>query len=903
MKPREPTPNDGISERNLHGNVDGTGGVLGLLYDRDAIRRRVEEDVGSSEKIELPPPAPSPTLVPVHRRSKSDDHHRPTKSSRGRIILIDLPVQSNDDRGRRRKRRRRNSRHDDDDENEHEGPFAAEDDAELEEWKTSRLKNVASVNNGVRRRGDGVEKKKQKKGSVRRRISSALGVLKSKNGRSDRPLVSDEKGRDAHSFDAPGSFVPAPQKRIESIAHSDGRDRLVIANVTDVVSEAVASASASLAERLRNGVSAAASDSKTISRMASDRIADILRKIEVARRGLGPRTIEDASVAPKLIEGPNPSREDHIQEPTKEKEDRRDDVSPEEMFRAAREMILVGFSRGREIVVGSSEASAIPEVKRHICDERCTFDRTVHVIGMNGCDSVARRLEMAYGKVVTKTLSVSDLWTCRESGETHVCTYELCDAKHDRDDGRIECWKTGRIADSRGNTYGRVFLPAAESYSASGAHPSASVVRSADAACSMSQILSASVSADAPIGSREGDSWKIVHKSAATSRIKKKKKVQNKPGRKRQTRGRARDVVCGRSEDVARLVLERRCTDFGHSSEGGKKQRSDVFEGNNPPQHRRSVVLLDHALKDVSALSDEARIERARIAGALFSRWTPGPVSEPSDLSAGYVTAIEIAAVAIVSIPETIGESWRLSNELAASYIDKYATIVWNGWTLASWYASAVSPKPEAIVSSLFYLRGNSLPAIEAAPQVFMLENGGSASASASASSAEAVRHRMTETDGRRIFDVSTKLRQLAFGLLYQARYGFITKVDPRTVLGYEGNEEKIAEALASAMHVPRTDHTIDDFVSKTRMVFLKKDKYLEGRLVEEHKIGTRGTIVDGLRVDGTIVNEGVELVKMCFSGIASWSTTLFVSDIVSGMDPTKAFEEFEQRSSLASVG
>ena len=527
---------------------------------------------------------------------------------------------------------------------------------------------------------------------------------------------------------------------------------------------------------------------------------------------------------------------------------------------AAQNLILRGAQTGTTIAA------------KHTCDDNCAYEPAIRVIGVTGCGSVARVLESAYRN--TATFTAEDVWSCQVSGRPHVCTYEHCDSKYPENDGRIVCTKTGK-------EYGRSAVPEARAYSGWGAHPSAAVVRVHDDAVIMHQAR-----AVAP-----DHEWRAPRRSGAANASSGR---HSRPAKKRQrsSRSKARDVVEGRSCEVARLVLLRRCEANARAAAAADTTTATTTTtvADNPTSLVRLLGptdVVDAQGSAATSLAEAARSDRATVIGGLFSRWVPGPVTEPPDLAASYRQAVEMCAAAVVSLPERVNGAAHISAELAAVYVDRYSKLVWNGWTLTSWYASALSPQTRAGSG----VAAGAIPAI-------------ANHAATETPSAEAIRFRMTDTDGKRVFDVSTKLRQLAFGLLYQAKYGFHAKVDLRTALGFAQNEAKIAAAIAAATTgAEPTATTIDDFSKAHAITFLRRDKYLESRLVAENRISTRGPTVDGLRVDGTLVNEGTNIIKTCLSGIAAWSTAVLVADIAAGVEPRKAIADFEQRSALAYLG
>jgi hypothetical protein len=522
----------------------------------------------------------------------------------------------------------------------------------------------------------------------------------------------------------------------------------------------------------------------------------------------------------------------------------------------------------------------VSRLRMCICGKECEYESVRETIGTRGCAATASVIEADFHDA--SVIDAKSLWRCKTSGRIHVCTPTLCSTRYAREDGVYACEFTGR-------TYGTVQLPSAESHTSGGFHPSAGVARANDDAVIMSNTASD--------GRPHIGDWRLAMQTQDARNGNGNSNSSNQGKRRqRQARGKARDVAAGRSALVTHKVLVRRC------SVAARARHAVVSSSSSPgavvasPEGAAKLIDVSESVDaqgaGARALAEEAARERGVALGAFFARWVPGPVAPPRDLADGYRAAIEITALAVISLPES-ADAPLLSEELAATYVDKYAMFVWKGWALASWYASAVATRPPPPTPQA--------PCSRAQPPAPLLL--AACPSSGQTSSLEAVRHRMTETDSKRVFDVTTKLRQLAFGLLYQAKFGFSTRVDISSALGFAENEELIRTALATAMGVPRTADVLDVFSERYLIWFFKPDHYLVKRLVEESDIGPRGSVEDGIRVDGTLVNEGIALVKTCFSGITAWSVSLLVADIVAGVNPHVALAEYVKRTSLAIIG
>ena len=536
------------------------------------------------------------------------------------------------------------------------------------------------------------------------------------------------------------------------------------------------------------------------------------------------------------------------------------------------------------VLRGQERQTETPIIAHHVCQRDCVYTRAVEWVGINGCGSVSIAVEQRYGADIADRVDARDIWVCTKSGEIHVCTAEFCDAKLPERDGSIQCEKTSM-------RYGTVAIPASNTYTSSGCHPSSAIVAMNDNAVAMASATATTCHTKewrAPkrktcIAHKNGDASLSTTKSTLRRR-------RPRPGNVGVVTAQA-SSVSSQSISIAGKVIATRAavtgvthaTSISHNNEGEEFCSGVVFLQDAPLAQQCGQTVCD-------VLAHNAAQMRRETLSTLFSRWvTSGDVAAGSscDFEAAYLYIIQYTATVIATLPEVIDGKLAITSDLASVHVDKYAQVAWNCWTLVSWYTHVVT-SPGLTISSA-----------TASQQLIVAPT--------------------TIPCYKKQTDITTRLRQVVLGALYQHRYGFFVRSMLEQVPGFRGNEHIVLSALSAVLcdseeeeeeEEEEEDNTtvgaqlsIDQFREAGKMQFLTQDNYLQQRLVEESRITSCGKFIDGLRLEGSPVNDGLTIVRECFSGIAYWSLTLLVGDIIRGVDPHIAYGDHETRIELAFVG
>lgn len=200
-----------------------------------------------------------------------------------------------------------------------------------------------------------------------------------------------------------------------------------------------------------------------------------------------------------------------------------------------------------------------------------------------------------------------------------------------------------------------------------------------------------------------------------------------------------------------------------------------------------------------------------------------------------FARAVEMATVAVVMLPVVAKAHLHLSRQRQIACAQKYGRLVWRAWTLVS-----------------------ALPGA---------------------------------TDQ---CDAEVKFRHFSLGVLYHAKNGLSVKFDLSTVLSAPHSSSLVTKAVRSLLEhkfpaVADDRQLMEIFARKYPINFLEQDAYLGSRLVQENKIGTKNTVVDGVQIESVGVNAGMRLVKDGLVAVAEWAKRKFVSDLAGGLAPADA--------------
>jgi hypothetical protein len=215
-----------------------------------------------------------------------------------------------------------------------------------------------------------------------------------------------------------------------------------------------------------------------------------------------------------------------------------------------------------------------------------------------------------------------------------------------------------------------------------------------------------------------------------------------------------------------------------------------------------------------------------------------------SHMAMYYRRAFEMATVTIVLLPVLTNSRIQLSPKKRLQCTERYGMLIWRTWTLVS-----------------------ALPS-ESRPRV----------------------------------DGELRFRQFALGVLYHAKCGFAIDFDLAMSPEYATHRETIDSAVLRILaheckHAKTNEGAMTRFSRRYKIVFLSPDTYLDSRLVQENKIGTKRSTIDGIQVESIAVNVGTRLVKDGLTALAEWSKRCFVRDVVERqMDPIEAVRMAEVR-------
>ena len=284
-----------------------------------------------------------------------------------------------------------------------------------------------------------------------------------------------------------------------------------------------------------------------------------------------------------------------------------------------------------------------------------------------------------------------------------------------------------------------------------------------------------------------------------------------------------------------------------------KKKRKTTTDGDERPIARRqqdrvggiTSSIVDSTMRtkmnEISAANASAFIDAEidRRAGELRLVYSQLPKMNAAMRSC-YTRSLQIAAAAVVVLPVTQKTALALSEDMQVVRTYHYGMLIWRGWSL-------IASRPDA-----------------------------------------------TETH-----DGDVKFRHISLGVLYHAMRGFGVPFELRGTPKYAEHRDAVLAALRKISKRDDMDEEtlLKTFARRWYTAFLTADPYLGERLVQENKVGTKNTTIDGIQVDSVGVTAGMGLVKTGLTAVAEWSMREFVRDVaVRGVEADVAAEKFRLR-------